>query len=235
MENGSIVHIDYDLYNADDDTLIETTREEIAKESDKFDENRTYKPLIAVIGDGRLIAGFETHLAEAEPDTDYSFDIAPEDAYGERDPSSVETMSMDVLARSVRDPESLSVGGPVEIGGKQGVLQMFRAGRARIDFNHPLAGRTLRYNYRIVKVIEDRADKVTTLLETNSGRDGFEVEFDGDDVTITLPEFVSYDQNWAYTKFSLISTLREHVGVGTIVFREVHEAREIPEASEEEE
>ena len=124
MENGSIVHIDYDLYNADDDSLIETTREEVAKEADKFDENRTYSPLVTVIGDGRLIAGFEAHLAEADAETDYEFDIAPEDAYGERDPNAVETMGQDVLARSVRDPDSLAIGGPVEINGKQGVLQM---------------------------------------------------------------------------------------------------------------
>ena len=71
MENGSIVHIDYDLYNADDDSLIETTREEVAKEADKFDENRTYSPLVTVICDGRLIAGFEAHLAEADAETDY--------------------------------------------------------------------------------------------------------------------------------------------------------------------
>ena len=138
MENGSIVHIDYDLYNADDDVLIETTREAVAKEADTFDENRTYTPLITVIGDGRLIAGFETHLLEADAETDYEFDIAPEDGYGERDPNAVETMGQDVLARSVRDPDNLAIGGPVEINGKQGILQMVRAGRARIDFNHPL-------------------------------------------------------------------------------------------------
>ena len=69
MENGSIVHIDYDLYNADDDTLIETTREDVAKGADVFEENRTYTPLITVIGAGRLIAGFETHLHEADAAT----------------------------------------------------------------------------------------------------------------------------------------------------------------------
>ena len=111
MESGSIIHIDYDLYNADDDVLIETTREEVAKEADKFDENRTYTPLITVIGDGRLIAGFEAHLAEAEAETDYEFDIPPEEGYGERDPNAVETMGQDVLARSVRDPDSLAIGG----------------------------------------------------------------------------------------------------------------------------
>ncbi|HIF04492.1 MAG TPA: hypothetical protein EYQ80_03565 [Candidatus Poseidoniales archaeon] len=83
MENGSIVHIDYDLYNADDEELIETTREEVAKKAEKYDENRAYKPLVTVIGDGKLIAGFETHLGEAEAETDYEFDIPPEDAYGQ--------------------------------------------------------------------------------------------------------------------------------------------------------
>ena len=32
MEQGSIIHIDYDLFNANTEKLIETTREEIAKE-----------------------------------------------------------------------------------------------------------------------------------------------------------------------------------------------------------
>jgi len=85
MDNGTIVHIDYDLFNADNDKLIETTREEVAKEHDAHDENRTYSPMITVIGDGRLIAGFESHLNEAEAETDYSIDIEPSDAYGERD------------------------------------------------------------------------------------------------------------------------------------------------------
>ena len=45
MDNGAIVHIEYDLYNAESGDLIETTREEIAKEHDVFDEARTYEPM----------------------------------------------------------------------------------------------------------------------------------------------------------------------------------------------
>lgn len=222
MKSGSIVHIDYDLYNAESGDLIETTREAVAQEHDRHEANRSYSPLITVIGDGRLIKGFESHLDEAEVDTDYEFDIPPEDAYGERDASAVEVMSLQQLSRSVRDPENLQIGGMVEIGGRNGILKSFRSGRASIDFNHALAGVTLRYKYKIIKEVTDRSEKVTTLLETNTGRDGFECSFDGDDLTITLPEYVSYDQNWAYTKFGLIRTLRDHVGVQTIIFREVH-------------
>ena len=229
MEEGTIVHIDYDLFNADSEKLIETTREEVAKEHDAHDENRTYSPMVTVVGDGRLIPGFETHLGEAEAETDYSFDIEPAEAYGERDLSLVETIGQNVLMRSVRDPEMLGIGAPVEIGGRTGVLQFLSAGRARIDYNHPLAGATLRYDYRITKVVEDRKEKVETLLEMNTGRDDFEVEFNDDDLTITTPEEIAYDQNWAFTKFSLVRTLRDHLGVGIVVFREVHEPRAVTE------
>ena len=106
----------------------------------------------------------------------------PEKAYGERDANQIDTISQNVLLRSVRDPNTLGIGSPVEIGGKTGILQFMSAGRARIDYNHPLAGVTLRYNYEIVKVVEDE-EKIQTLLNMNTGKDDFEISFDGDDLT----------------------------------------------------
>ena len=78
-------------------------------------------------------------------------------------------------------------------------------------------------------VVEEREEKVQTLMMMNTGREDFEIEFDGDDLTMTLPEEMAYDQNWSFTKFSLVTTLREHVGVGKVIFREVHEPRQIEE------
>ena len=45
MDTGTIVYVDYDLFNADNDELIETTREETAKKHDQHEESRTYEPL----------------------------------------------------------------------------------------------------------------------------------------------------------------------------------------------
>ena len=140
-----------------------------------------------------------------------------------------ETISQNVLLKSVRDPNTLHIGGPVEIGGRTGTLQFLSAGRARIDYNHPLAGVKLRYDYKIVKVVEDRNEQVETLLKMNTGREDFEVEFEADDLTVTLPEEISYDQNWPYAKFSLVQTIRESLGVGIVIFREVHKPRAIEE------
>ena len=61
------------------------------------------------------------------------------------------------------------------------------AGRARIDYNHPMAGRSLKYDYKIIKVIKDKVEKVKALLESNTGHEGFEVSFDGNDISIITP------------------------------------------------
>ncbi len=229
MDEGTIVYIDYDLFDAGSGDLLETTREETAKEHDNHEEGRVYEPLCISIGEGRLIEGFESSLLEAEAETDYDIEIPPENAYGERDSNAVEMLGPQQLARQVRDPDNLRVGGPVEIGGRKGTLVMFRAGRARIDFNHELAGKTLRYNYRITKVVEDRSEKVMTLLKMTTGSDEFEVDFEDDDVTITIPEFLGYDQSWGMAKFQLIRSLRDNVDAKTIIFRDVHKFREAGE------
>ena len=95
MEEGTIIHVDYDLYNADSGDLIETTREDVAKEHEMHQENRTYEPMVCVVGSGNLIQGFEDSLLEAKVDKDVEIDIAAADAYGDKDTTLVEPMSID--------------------------------------------------------------------------------------------------------------------------------------------
>ena len=77
MEEGTIVHVEYDLYNADSGDLIETTREDVAKDHDMHQEGRSYTPLDCVVGSGNLIAGFADSLLSATADKDISLAIAP--------------------------------------------------------------------------------------------------------------------------------------------------------------
>ncbi|MBJ63616.1 MAG: hypothetical protein CMB55_02315 [Euryarchaeota archaeon] len=232
MEEGTIVHVDYDLYNADSGDLIETTREEVAKEKEIHQEGRAYTPLVCVVGAGNLISGFEDSLLEAEADKDISVEIAPADAYGEKDPDQIETISVDKLLRHVRDPKALYIGGPVSIEGRQGTLSYLAAGRARIDYNHPMAGRTLKYDYKIVKVIEGKEEKVAALLEANTGQEGFEVSFDGDDISVVVPQTMLFDPNAAMQKFRLVTVLRDAVQAGKVSFVEVHEPRVVADEEE---
>ena len=92
----------------------------------------------------------------------------------------------------------------------------------------------LRYKYKITKVISDKQEKVAALLNANTGHDGFEAEFDGEDVSITIPESMLFDTNAAMMKFRLVSVLRDSLGVGKVSFVEVHEERTVnPEHGED--
>ena len=225
MEDGTIVHVDYELYNNETGDLIETTREAVAKEHDAHQENRTYEPMVCVVGGGQLIPGFEEALGEAKKGKETEVVIAPADAYGEKDASQIETISIDKLIRAVQDPNSLYIGAPVTIGNRQGHLTYLAAGRARIDYNHPMAGKSLKYSFKVVDVVEGKEDQVVALLQANTGHSGFEVSFDGDDLMVVLPQTMLFDTNAAMLKFRLVTTIRDAVECGKVSFIEVHEPR----------
>ena len=229
MEDGAIIHVDYDLFSGETGDLIETTREDIAKEYEMHQEGRTYSPMVCVVGNGNLIPGFETALKEAKVGTEVTVEIEPAEAYGEKDASMVETISIDKLRRAVQDPNSRYLGAPVNINGRQGYLSYLAAGRARIDYNHPMAGKTLKYVFTVVKEVKGKEDKVLGLLESNSGHSGFEVSFKGDDLSIVLPQAMLFDTNAAMLKFRLVTMIRDAVECGKISFVEVHEPRVIPD------
>ena len=228
MEDGAIIHVDYDLFSGETGDLIETTREEIAKEHEMHQEGRKYIPMVCVVGTGNLIPGFESALQEAKVGKEVDIEIAPEEAYGEKDATLVETISIDKLRRAVQDPNSLYLGAPVTLNGRQGYLSYLAAGRARIDYNHPMAGKTLRYVFTVVKEVKGKEDKVLGLLESNTGHSDFEVSFKGDDLSIILPQAMLFDTNAAMLKFRLVTLIRDAVECGKVSFVEVHEPRVIP-------
>ena len=229
VKEGTIVKIDYDLFNAETNALIETTREETAKENEIHKEGQNYSPMTIVIGSGQLIEGFEESLLEAKANKDIELEIPPEKAYGERKSEDVETYGMEKMMRFVRDPESLAIGSSVEINGRTGILKYVAAGRARVDYNHPLAGQSLKYNYKIIEVIKAKKEKVNAILESQTGHKEFGIKFKGNDVTIELPQEMLYDQNASMLKFRLVSSLRDGVGAEKVIFTEVHEPRAISE------
>ena len=225
MEEGTIVHVDYELYNGESGDLIETTREAVAKEHEMHQEGRNYTPMVCVVGAGTLIPGFEAALADAKVNKETEVVIEPADAYGEKDPEQIETISIDKLIRAVQDPNSLYIGAPVNIGGRQGFLSYLAAGRARIDYNHQMAGKKLKYPFKVVKVVEGKEEQVMALLESNTGHNDFEVSFDGDDLNIVLPQTMLFDTNAAMMKFRLVTIIRDAVECGKVSFIEVHEPR----------
>jgi FKBP-type peptidyl-prolyl cis-trans isomerase 2 len=234
MEEGDIIQLEYEGWIAGSDELFDTSKAELAQEEEIFEEERTYGPMYTVVGTGRVIKGLDDHLLEAEVDKEYEVEIAPEDAYGDRDPKNVETHSMRELARLKIEPE---IGRTVTIRNKTGWISGIFAGRVRIDYNHKLAGKTLRYKYKVVGRPEEPAEIIKAIIAMNYGREEeFVIEIEGDDgVVVTLPDVCKYDPNWTLAKLRLVNDMREIANMTTVTMLEVYVKKEAAEEAAEEE
>ena len=150
MNNGDLILLDFTAKVKDTGDLIETTIEEEGKKIGDFDEDFVFKPRLVAVGDSWVLKGLDEALAEAEIGKQVNIDIPPEKGFGVRDASKTSLFPL----KKFRDKaDQISVGSEIEIDGRIGIVRFVGSGRAQIDFNHRYAGRTLEYNFTVVKSV----------------------------------------------------------------------------------
>ncbi len=235
MEKGDIIRWEFEAWIVEDgnEVLFDTTKEELAKEQGIHDPNVKYGPMVSIVGVGRLIKGIDEELLKAEVGKDYEVTIPPEKGYGERDPKLVKIHSYRELARQKIEPE---VGKEVIINNKRGRIVTVTPGRVVIDFNHPLAGKTLKYKFKIVEKVEGDVDKVSAIIEMDYGKDvdKFNIEIKDEDIIIELPDVCKYDSNWTVAKYAIVGDIRDYVANKNVKFVEVYPKKEEKKEEKEE-
>ena len=162
MNNGDLILLDFTAKVKDTGDLIETTIEEEGKKIGDFDEDFVFKPRLVAVGDSWVLKGLDEALAEAEIGKQVNIDIPPEKGFGVRDASKTSLFPL----KKFRDKAAqISVGSEIEIDGRIGIVRFVGAGRAQIDFNHRYAGRTLEYNFTVVKKIEDNKEMINEIID----------------------------------------------------------------------
>jgi len=244
MEKGDIIKLQIDTFT-DDGKLVETTDETKAKENGIYDEHYSYKPLLTIVGSGRLFSDLEEDIAKANVGEEREITIPPERAFGVRDTNNVRVTSYREVERALREEQRRrgnngndvvpEPGMSVKIGDKYGKILTVTAGRVVIDFNHPLAGKSIKYRYKILEKVEGDEKKIQAIIEINYPKDSdkFKVEV-GDEIVITIPDSAKIDDSWLLSKFAIVGAVREYVANKTIIFKEIFEKR-IEEKKEEKE
>lgn len=119
-----------------------------------LDETRKRdNPMRALLGHGQLVKGVEKALDGREPGEKFELVVPPEDAYGERQ----EELLQRVPKKYFRDPRHLKPGMTTVLAtrdGRQRQVTVHKVGMSTIDVdhNHPLAGKTLRFDIEILDV-----------------------------------------------------------------------------------
>ncbi len=162
IREGDFVLIEYELRVKETGELIDTTSEDEARKAGIYDASERYGPRLVIVGEGRLIPGLEKAISQMSEGEEKSLEIPPEEAYGKRDPSKIRVMPLNALRR--RGVEEIEPGKIIEIDGKMAIIRSITGGRVLVDFNHPLAGKTIVAKIKVVKILRDLAEKVLHLL-----------------------------------------------------------------------
>ena len=159
LQEDDFVLLDYTARTTDDGTLVDTTDPEVAEDED-VDADQEFAPRTIVLGHGHIFQSVEDDIMGKEVSGTGTVTVPAEEAFGTYDEDEVRTISKDKIPEDDRYP-----GAQVRIDGKEGFVETIIGGRARVDFNHPLAGDDIEYEYEVVDVVEDREEKASGLLD----------------------------------------------------------------------
>ncbi len=119
---------------------------------DVVDSTFDKKPATFKVGDGNLLPGFEAALFGLKAGDKRTLQVEPEHGFGQPNPQNVQ-----VMPRSQFEGMELSDGLLVIFNDAAntelpGVVKAFDDSQVTIDFNHPLAGKTLSFQVEIIEV-----------------------------------------------------------------------------------
>ncbi|OPY54301.1 MAG: putative FKBP-type peptidyl-prolyl cis-trans isomerase [Methanosaeta sp. PtaU1.Bin112] len=214
VKNGDFIRIDY--IESVDGQVIAATDKDVATEKGIFDEEIQYGPHLIVIGAGQLVKGFEEDLIGKEIGYSGRVEIPPEKAFGLRDPKKIEIVALNKF----KDKKPV-VGMRVGLENKAGTVTRIIGRKASIDFNHPLADKTIVYEYKITESIEDRQEKLKGLIKTFARMD-LEAEIKDDVAVITAPWELSYYKEWLMIRRGVAEMIIHHLGLKEVDYVEKH-------------
>ncbi|WAL81950.1 peptidylprolyl isomerase [Pandoraea sp. XJJ-1] len=115
-------------------------------------------PATLQLGGGQMAPTLEQSLLGMTVGARRRTELAPEQAFGPRNPELLQRVSMKTLQENSNFGEAYSVGDLVEFnapsGGRYaGILRELGDGWALFDFNHPLAGQPIVFEVQIIGIL----------------------------------------------------------------------------------
>ena len=228
IEKGDFIKVSY-TGKFDDEKIFDTTDEEIAKTNDIYTDRGIYGGDVVIVGAGHTIVGLDEDFVGKDVGYSGTVEIPPEKGFGEHNLKLVESVSITKFKdRKVYE------GLEVEVNGQRGVVTKVIGRRVRVDMNHPLAGKTVIYEYNIEKLLDDEVEKIQGLFSLYTGLQDLDVEVSNGTATIITPAMLSYNQRWLMSKSRVATEIIENVGVEEVLYVEKYpEAPMIEESTED--
>ncbi|WP_049970297.1 FKBP-type peptidyl-prolyl cis-trans isomerase [Haladaptatus cibarius] len=229
LQEGDFISLDYTARTVEEGDLVDTTSEEVAEEEGVEAEGREFGPRTIVLGAGHIFEGVEEDIYGKEAGAEG--EVTVELAFGEYDNEEVRTISADKIQEDDRYP-----GARVNVDGQQGYVETIIGGRARVDFNHPLAGEDIEYEYEVLEEVDDQDEKAKGLfsmyidadldmwIETDEveeeDEDGETETVEKETLYIEATPQLSMNQQWMFQKQQIAQDVIDRLDLDRVIVQE---------------
>jgi FKBP-type peptidyl-prolyl cis-trans isomerase 2 len=134
----------------------------IEEELKKLNPEAKVKKTVVCVGQGMLVKGLDKDLDGKEIGKDYEIELKPEDAFGERKRELIRIIPLKAFTEKKVNPQPGMV---LTLDGALVKIIAVSGARVTTDFNNPLSGKQIKYEYKMVRKVEDIKEKAEALLE----------------------------------------------------------------------
>jgi len=192
INDGDFILVEYTGRVKETGEVFETTSEEVAKNEGLYRAGEVYEPRLIVVGEGWILKSVEEHLKKMDVGKTDKVEVPPEKAFGLRDPNKIRMVPLRRFSSNRIRPVP---GMRVEFEGRLATVRSVGAGRVQLDFNPPLAGKTLVYEITVKRKLTDKLDKISALIHRRIPTvdiNKFKVNLKEKEITVTIPDEAFY-------------------------------------------
>jgi peptidylprolyl isomerase len=192
IQKSDFIIVDYTGKVKETGEVFDTTSEETAKENKLYKEGDIYEPRLVVSGEGWVLKALDEAILTFKLNKTESVEIPPENAFGNRDPEKVKLVPIRRLAARGITPR---LGAQIEYDKRLATVRTMGSGRVTLDFNPPLAGKTLVYEVTVQKQLKTAKEKISALIHRRIPAvevEKFTFNVGKADVTVELPADAFY-------------------------------------------
>ncbi len=161
--------------------IFDLNYKDLAEKEGIKSENMKFEPILVVPNAKYTLSVISKSVVGKEVGDKYTLDIKPKEGFGDFNPKLVRTFSLNTFMENRINP---SVGDVVALDDKIATVMSVSGGRVMVNFNHPLAGKDLRYEIEIIKKIESDNDKCDAIFTHYVGSKPQSVEISGNNIKI---------------------------------------------------
>ncbi|MBI2084204.1 MAG: peptidylprolyl isomerase [Candidatus Aenigmarchaeota archaeon] len=166
MKDGDFVTIEFTGRTKDTNDVFDTTNGEAAILAGIYNPKANYGSVPVIVGANQVIPGMDEAIREMNVGEKKTIELTSEKAFGERKTELVTLVPMSTFKESNMEP---ALGRTVNVRGMEGKIVSVDGGRVKIDFNHPLAGRTIEYEIEIKSELKETIEKVQGIVRYFTG------------------------------------------------------------------